>query len=278
VCYPVFFLYENPTSGFSKLPYHVWTSARRFDGNQSVPADVNVRQVWVHGSYMRALETHALAGALSIQHALVSPDFPQNYRDGGQSPSSSESKPDGPETCFQNSVQGLTWGFHSPLMFWNCSFAAIAADQDVIRTINEQSSRRSDFNLTLLPTSVFAGKSFVDNKIVAADALVITLFDRPTLGLPKPWNERLAGLASDYPNRWSFYPESGIVTRSQLYEFQFKPMSIRDDFLLFTGYIMMFLYVVVNLRKARAVKSQVGVVMTLVAQVKDPGMACICIC
>jgi hypothetical protein len=221
---------------------------------------------------MRALETHVLADALSIQHALVSPDFPPNYGDGRQTPSKSKPEPDDPDTCFHNSVDGLTWGFHSPLMFWNCSSSAISADQNVIRTINDQSSRRSDFNLTLLPTSVFAGKSFVDNKIVAADALVITLFDRPTLGASKPWDERLAALASDYPNRWSFYPESGVVTRSQLYEFQFKPMSIRDDFLLFTGYIMMFLYVVVNLRKARAVKSQVGVVMTVVAQVKGPGL------
>jgi hypothetical protein len=249
----------------------VWTSARRYEGNQSIAADVEVRQVWVHGSYMRALEDHVLVEALDIQQALVSSDLlPDGHDDVRKYSSSKHGDGSGTNACFQKHTSGLSWGIHSPLMFWNCSYSALAEDPDPIQTINEQSLRRSDFNLTLLPTSVFAGKSFVNNKIVAADALVITLFERPTARPGKPWNQKLAALAADFPDRWSFYPKDGIVTRSQLYEFQFKPMSIRDDFFLFLGYAMMFMYVLANLRKTRAVKSHIGIVVTIITQVSIP--------
>jgi hypothetical protein len=224
---------------------------------------------------MRALERDVLVDALNIQQALVSPEPLSRFSDDRRTPPSRPEHDVGRDGCFPKHVSGLSWAFHSPLMFWNCSYSAISADPNPIRTINEQALRRSDFNLTLLPASVFAGKSFVDNKLVAADALVITLFERPTAGSMKPWDQRLAALAADYPDRWSFYPEDGIVTRNQLYEFQFKPMSIRDDFLLFFGYTMMFMYVVVNLRKTRAVKSHLGVVVTIITQVSMPLLMCL---
>src|SRR4051812_37821306 len=65
VCYPTVSLSRSSAATFpAKLPQHVWTSARPFVGDQSIPADVTVRQVWIHGDYMGALELDVLPDAL----------------------------------------------------------------------------------------------------------------------------------------------------------------------------------------------------------------------
>jgi hypothetical protein len=73
-------------------------------------------------------------------------------------------------------------------------------------------------------------------------------------------------LAQNASELWSLYPEDGRVVGSQLYEFRFKPMSLNDDFLLAVAYFIMATYVLVSLRKLRAVKSQFGLVITVFAQ------------
>ncbi|KAK1028614.1 hypothetical protein LTR33_017327, partial [Friedmanniomyces endolithicus] len=68
---PPIFLAENPTAGFAAYPHHhVWTSAEPFAGDP-VRIDVEMRQVWVHGSYMGALEKGVLRSGLRIQEVLV---------------------------------------------------------------------------------------------------------------------------------------------------------------------------------------------------------------
>lgn len=265
VSYPVFFLYENPSSGFSKLPVHVWTSARRFEGTSSLSPDVEVRQVWIHGSYMKALDTSLLHDALDLQTALV---FSEAVSPTDKTHPKIEESMSGADSCYPPSLVESSWGFHSPLMFWNCSFQTIDDDESPVKTVNGQLSRRSKYNLTLRATSVFAGKSFVDNKLIAADALVLTIFDSPGRGPTKAWDPVLARLASSQSEKWSFYPENGIVNRNQLYNFQWKPVSIRDDFLLFTAYLMMLVYLGQNLRRTRAVKSQLGIGVTVITQVR----------
>lgn len=264
VCYPVFFLYENPTTGFSKLPYHVWTSARRFIDTEDAQPDVEIRQLWVHGSYMKAVDHKVLKEALDIQDSILGdrtaclpPTLNSTRHGDGQNPSP-------PPT-----IEELTWGFHSPLIFWNCSSDLIESDKDLLDTINKQSTRRSLFNITLRPSSVFAGKSFAKNKLTAADALVITLFDRVGPGVSQDWKTRFAQLADGAPHRWSIYPENSQVTRSRLYQFQFKPMSFQDDCLLFIAYALMLAYVLVSLRKLRAFKSKFGLGLTVFTEVRS---------
>jgi hypothetical protein len=263
VCYPVFFLY-NPATGFSKLPSHVWASARRFVGTTDTQPDVEIRQLWVHGNYMKALDHKVLEEALDIQDSILGermaclpPTLNFTRRDDDQNPSPLPT------------VRDLSWGFHSPLIFWNCSCDLIRADNDLLHTINKQSTRRSFFNITLRPSSVFAGKSFVKKKLTAADALVITLFDRVGPGIGQDWETRFAQLAKDALNRWSIYPEISQVTRSQLYQFQFKPMSVQDDFILFLAYALMVIYVLVSLRKLRAFKSKFGLGVTVFTEVRS---------
>lgn len=263
ICYPAFFLYENPTTGFSKLPSHVWASARLFGGTTDTQPDVEIRQLWVHGDYMKALDHNVLKEALDIQDSILGERtawLPSTLNFTRYE--------DDQDPCPLCAVRKLTWGFHSPLIFWNCSSDQIRADKDLLNTINKQSTRRSCFNITLRPSSVFAGKSFVKRKLTAADALVITLFDHVGPGISQDWNTRFAQLAKDAPNRWSIYPENFQVTRSQLYQFQFKPMSVQDDFILFIAYTLMAAYVLVSLRKLRAFKSKFGLGVTAFIEVR----------
>jgi hypothetical protein len=266
-CYPVFFLYENPTTGFHKLPYHVWTSARLYDGNPNTRPDVEIRQVWVHGSYMKALQTNVLRESLSIQETLMASGSRQQGDRTEQKPVNTGAN-ELSDACASRLADDVFWGFHSPLMFWNCSSSAVATDTDLLHTINSQGHRRSNLNLTLRPTSVFAGKSFVKDKVVAADALVITLFHHPGEKSNEQWSDHVDELAKDVPSRWSLYPQEGHhLTQSRLYEFQQKPLSLQDNFFLFLSYLLMTVYVLLTLGKLRAVKSKIGLVVTVIFEV-----------
>lgn len=223
-----------------------------------------MRQVWVHGSYMKALNKHVIQQAQDIQDALLGEGFGQ-----ANIPAVPTSTPLSTEEDLCSHLSGTytSWGFHSPLMFWNCSHAAIDSDQDILSTINSQAQRISFLNMTLRPTSVFAGKTFDRNKLIAADALVITLFDRMGFGIGEEWNARALALAKSSEGRWSFYPETGQTVHSQLYEFRFEPMSVYGDFLLGIAYLTMACYVLFTLRKLRAIRSHFGLLLTVVAQV-----------
>jgi len=249
----------------------VWTSATEFEGNPSTRADVEMRQVWVHGDYMKALDRRVLREALRVQNALIADGFKEDMVSHIPDTMTLSFKANDvsmpfPNVCAPPSPRDLRWGFHSPLMYWNCSLNAIESDTDILSTINKNSMRRSFLNFTLRPTSVFAGKLFAGNELLAADALVITLFDQTNSGIGKIWESRSAELARNTSELWSLYPQDGRAEGSQFYEFRFKPMSLNDDFLLAAAYFIMAIYVLVSLRKLRAVKSKFGLVITVFAQ------------
>ena len=58
------------------------------------------------------------------------------------------------------------------------------------------------------------------------------------------------------------------MTRSQLYKFQFRPISTIDDLMLVALYVAMLVYVVLNLRETpRSVKSPLGLILTILIEV-----------
>ncbi|KAL9073311.1 MAG: hypothetical protein Q9157_004788 [Trypethelium eluteriae] len=272
LCYPALFLYyDNPATGSSNLPHHVWTSARLHTGSPTTPPDIEMRQMWIYGSYMKALDPQVMAKALRIQNfvlglgsqrdadGLEHDEFGRpelNYGELNASLVPSDAK-----------AGALTWGYHSPLMYWNCTMSLIHSDRDSLSTINSQAHRRTFMNLTMRPTSVFAGKTFEKNDLTAADALVLTFFNVPNLGIGELWDQRMKELADYMPDLWSLFPATGIITHSKLYEFRFQPMTFNDDFALGVAYSMMAIYVLVSLRRIRAVKSTFGLVITVVVQV-----------
>ncbi|KAL1642378.1 hypothetical protein SLS58_005452 [Diplodia intermedia] len=260
LCYPVVFLYKSPAAG--GLPHHVWTSVRAYDGPENVAPDVEMRQLWVHGSYMKALDARVLRDALTIQDKLIGPNFGHELGGGVNITGDEDATADGPlddsqelAGCCSDRVSEITsWSCHSPLMYWNCSLPALEGDGDVLGTINSQRGRRSSYNFTLQPLSVFAGKSFNGTRLLAADALVITIFDRSGGAIAEEFDRRSRRLAHEASDEWNFYPASGSTYRSRLYEFRYQPMSMNDAWTLVSAYSIMLFYVLFSLRKLKAVK------------------------
>jgi hypothetical protein len=156
---------------------------------------------------------------------------------------------------------------HSPLLYWNCSVAAIESDNSILMTINSRAHQISPANITLRPSSVLAGILLSYNRLVAADALVVTVFYKAGSRAGDLWDERAEALAQGNNSRWDVYPADGRGTGSRFFKFQSRPISIQDKAIFFSAYSLVLLYVVFNLRNLRMLKSRVGLFMTIVMQV-----------
>lgn len=267
LCYPALFQTDSPAAaGLRNLPKHVWTSTTEVEGDRH--ADVEVRQVWVHGDYMNAIDRRVLRQALYVQNSLIGNGFDEKIVGATIGDSTVPENED--SGCFMPK-RGLNWGYHSPLMYWNCSQRGIEEDPGLLATINSRTSQHSVLNLTLRPSTVFAGKTFSNKKIRAADALVITLFDQTgsssKSNLGYLWESRSRQLAQDISSEWSVYPPDGQVFRSRLYEFRFKPMTLSDDFVLAASYLITAAYVIWRMMQLRAVKSWFGLLVTICVKV-----------
>ncbi|CAO2650744.1 Nn.00g020360.m01.CDS01 [Neocucurbitaria sp. VM-36] len=220
LCYQAVFQTESSAAaGLRNLPKHVWTSTTEIGGER--PADVVVRQVWVHGDYMNAIDLRVLREATYVQDALIGSGF--DREETAQSNQLELSR--NTRECV---VPGADqkWGWHSPLMYWDCSLSALEEDRDLLATINAHARGRSALNITLRPSTVFAGKAFSNTKLRAADALVITMFDQTNSNLGEVWDSRSRQLAAELPSDWAIFPNDGHVTRNRLYEFRFSPMTL----------------------------------------------------
>ncbi|KAF2182242.1 hypothetical protein K469DRAFT_691469 [Zopfia rhizophila CBS 207.26] len=273
LCYPALFHPDSPAAaGLRNLPKHVWTSTTEVQGERAV--DVEMRQVWVHGDYMKAIDLRVLRQALYVQDTLIGHGFSKNTSYSVDAPYMFAPDRIGCAPTPRN----FAWGFHSPMMYWNCSMTALENDPDILATINSRSEQQSFLNFTLRPSTVFAGKAFANTKLRAADALVITLFDLTNSSLGETWEKRSKSLAQDISSQWSMYPEDGKVVRSRLYEFRFKPMTANDDLFLGLSYFAMVAYVIWRLRKLRAVKSKVGLLITIFAKMTVCVIASFTVC
>ncbi|KAK5137343.1 hypothetical protein LTR08_008920 [Meristemomyces frigidus] len=260
--FPTLVLSDHPTAGLAAYPHHVWTAATPFAGDPRL-IDVEMRQVWVHGSYMRALDKDVLKSGLAIQQTLVGGD-----RLPAVLPALGE----------QLRAGTLSWGFHSPLMYWNNSAPAIDADPDILRTINDQSRAASLLNVALRPASVFAGKSFDRRKLKAADALVITLMNKVADGVGGKWSAEMKLLADGACENCTLFPSTGHVTRHRVYQFSFTPLSAHEHVALTFAYACMALYVLLSLRRLKAFHSRFGLVVTAVTQMTCSILAAFTIC
>ncbi|KAJ4385945.1 hypothetical protein N0V85_007954 [Neurospora sp. IMI 360204] len=275
--YPIFFLYTtdatNVTSGVSNLPHHVWTDAQPLSERAVAEPDVIMRSIWVHGSYMKALDREILLGALELQNTLLGPTTDFNPR----RPHAPRILPDDPTVDMTRDqrdafhvVNGLTdqsWFFHSPLQYWGGSADNIVADKNIIFTVNEKKTQSTSVNVTLRHSIVFSGKRFEERRLVAADALVITLIHLKDSPLGRQWVRNAERLAAQVHDKWTVIPHDGKSMASQLYEFQFRPMSWPDWFLLTIAYSLTLFYLLLSLSKLRAVKSRFGLMVTILAQI-----------
>ncbi|KAI1335241.1 sterol-sensing domain of SREBP cleavage-activation-domain-containing protein [Xylariaceae sp. FL0016] len=285
--YPFPFLYTNDfTNGASSLPHHVWTDAQPLDDKNVPEPDVIMRSIWVHGSYFQALDKDVLLGALELQDELLGPTVDFNPRQMRHMTNSL----DLPQTLITDLtpkqrdsfhvINGLTnqsWFFHSPLQYWSGHADLIEQDDDILGTVNEKKNLPTSVNVTLRHSIVFSGKRFEDRRLVAADALVITLIHLRDSPIGRLWQERAQSLARSMTDKWKVIaPRSG--RSSEIYEFQFRPMSSLDTSLLGSAYLLVFVYFLFSLSKLRAVKSKVGLMVTVVAQIVLSIMSSFTIC
>jgi hypothetical protein len=262
LCYPAVFQTDSPAAAsLRNLPKHVWTSTTELDGER--PADVVVRQVWVHGDYMKAIELPVLREAMHVQDILIGSGF--RGGDSGLYATQEIVVRDSPGCLVDAS--GHNWGWHSPLMYWNCSSTTLENDDDLLKTINAGTTTQSALNMTLRPSSVFAGKTFSNTKLRTADALVITMFDQTETGLGDDWDARSRFLAEHLSPNWTIIPGDAQVTSSRLYEFHFKPMTLIDDLFLAASYCVTAVYVISRMMQLRAVKSWFGLLVTICVKV-----------
>ncbi|KAK4172343.1 putative sterol regulatory element-binding protein [Triangularia setosa] len=264
----------NVTSGVSNLPHHVWTDAQPLGETSAVEPDVIMRSIWVHGSYMKALERDVLLGALELQDELLGPTTSFNPRQPANRPEISEAKGADDLTPHQRDayhiVNGLTnqsWFFHSPLQYWAGSADNIRADQDIFETVNAKKTQSTSVNVTLRHSIVFSGKRFEERRLVAADALVITLIHLRDSPVGRRWVKRAEELARERSDTWKIIPSDGRSTSNQLYEFQFRPLSLSDVALLTIAYSISLFYLLLHLTKLRALKSRLGLMISILVQI-----------
>jgi len=71
LCVPVPFLYHQALS--TNFPNHVWTSTESFANSEGLIPDVSIKQAWIYGGWMKALERETLLEALAVQDKLHGP-------------------------------------------------------------------------------------------------------------------------------------------------------------------------------------------------------------
>lgn len=260
--YPSIFLAENSAAGHAAYPHQAWTMAKQIE-DENTTIDVELRQIWIHGSYMKALDKKVLRRALKVQQSLLVDDVL-----GDAIPALSHSLRSGT----------LDWGYHSPLMYWNSSAQILEADLDVLKTINTQKPGYSSLNVALRPASVLAGKRFSRSQLLAADALVITLMNQYEDDAGSKWQEKMKHLTQGACQDCALFPPDGHVTSHRVYEFSFTPLSLKEHLALGFAYGCMAVYVLVSFRRMKAFHSRFGLVVTAITQMTCSILASFTIC
>ena len=234
---------------------------------------------------MQALNPELLASALELQDHLLGTTKDFNPRNEDPSVALSPHMDGNDLSVSQrdavHAINGLTnqsWFFHSPMQYWSCSREQILADDDILATVNERKTMSTPVNVTLRHSVVFSGKRFEYRKLLAADALVITLLYRRDSPVGRQWERKAAALAEAAGDNWNLYPSDGRVSSSRLYEFQFRPMSTEDTLTLTLAYGLALGYFVMSLFKVRAVKSKFGLMVTVVTQIVFAIMSSFTVC
>ena len=232
---------------------------------------------------MKALLPDVLQIALEIQDELLGPtQYFDPRRPPGETPLDDPSADLTPDVRDQfHAVNGLSnssWFFHSPLQYWSCSSQNIAHDKDIITTVNEGSRLATSVNVTLRHSIVFSGKRFEDHRLVAADALVVTLVHMLDSPVGRQWERKAEEIAQRGSPEWRLIPPDGCQIGSTLYEFRFQPLSLQDDIFLGIAYSLTTLYFIFSLSGLRALKSRLGLIMAVITQIAVSIMSSFTIC
>ncbi|PHH81171.1 hypothetical protein CDD80_3 [Ophiocordyceps camponoti-rufipedis] len=283
--YPIPFLFTSDfVNGASNLPRHVWTVAQPLAYDTAKEPDIIMRSIWVHASYMQALDTELLVSALQLQDDLLgitknfSPASARHTPPWNDLPDHDLSLTQRDAIHVANGLTSQSWFFHSPLLYWGCSRERILADDDILSTVNNRKNQSTFANVTLRHSIVFSGKRFEERRLLAADSLVITLLHLGDSPVGRRWERQALELPKKAGDKWNIYPPDGRAASSQLYEFQFRPISMQDIASLALAYGLTLVYFLKTLSNLRAVKSRVGLMVTVLAQIIFSIMSSFTVC
>lgn len=265
LCVPIPFLYHPASSmNWPKLPDHVWTSAESFANGENLIPDISIKQAWILGSRMEALERETLLEAFAIQDMLFGPMSSCGTAPWREDTSNVVRTP----IDFSASGPDMTLSFHhSPLIYWNCSAAAIESDNSILTTINSRAHQISPANIKLRPSSVLAGMLLSHNRLIAADALVVSLFYKAESRAGDLWDKGAEALTQRGNSRWDVYLADGRETGSGFFKFKSRPITFQDEAIFISAYSLVLLHVIFSLRDLRMLKSKVGLFITIALQV-----------
>jgi hypothetical protein len=234
---------------------------------------------------MKALNPEILVQALELQDELLGSTENFSPRQALSTPatlieiSEADLSPSQRDSLhIVNGVTSQSWFFQSPLQYWACSRDRILADTDILETVNEKKNLSTSVNVTLRHSVVFSGKRFESRRLVAADALVITLLHLRDSPVGQQWERKAATIAEKVKDRWDIYPGNGRISASSLYDFQFRPMSTQDSVTLTLAYGLAVGYFLMSLSKLQAVKSKIGLMVTVITQILFAIMSSFTVC
>jgi hypothetical protein len=227
--------------------------------------EISIKQAWIYGSRMKALERDSILEALAIQELLLGPIsscattpwLEDNIR---QTLAGTEVPEVGAAVSF----------VHSPLLYWNCSKEAIESDTSIIATVNRGAHQVSPANVTLRPLSVLAGTAFSSNKVVAADALVVSLIYGVESKAGDLWDLGADELAQYDKSRWEVYPAAGRGVRSTIFRAQSHSTDFQEKAIFSSVYGLIALYVIFKLWNVNVTKSRVTLFIVIALQVSNP--------
>jgi hypothetical protein len=123
--------------------------------------------------------------------------------------------------------------------------------------------------MTLRPLSVFAGTASSINKVIAADALVVSLIYKAESKAGDLWDTRAERLAQYDKSRWETYPAASRDSRSTIFLAQPRSIAFQEKAIFSSAYILLALYVIFKLRNTNAIKSRVTLFIVIALQVSN---------
>jgi hypothetical protein len=226
--------------------------------------EISIKQAWIHGSRMKALERDTMLEALAIQDLLLGP-----MSSCATTPWLEDKVLNSPAGTEASEVDTDVSFVHSPLLYWNCSREAIESDNSIIMTVNGRAHQVSPAKVTLRPLSVLAGATFSFNRVVAADALVVSLIYGVESKAGDLWDMRAEELAQYDKSRWEVYPAGSRGARSTIFRAQSHSTDFQEKAIFSSAYGLIALYVIFKLWNMNVMKSRATLFIVIALQVSN---------
>ncbi|OBT64321.1 hypothetical protein VE03_06808 [Pseudogymnoascus sp. 23342-1-I1] len=221
---------------------------------------ISIKQLWIQGSSLKALERETLLEAVDIQEALLGPI--SSWATTLLRHEDASGIPREPAKLSELESDEAVSFIHSPLLYWNCS-AAIESTDSILAAINSPTTRKSPANITLTPASVLLKPVWSGDRLVAADALVVSLFYKAGSRAGEIWDERVEALMEAGEGRWDIYLEDDDGTGSSLLHYQSRPVSTQDEAIFFGAYVLVALLVFLGIKPLNSLRSKISLLVTI---------------